>query len=149
MPSEGGEFSIAEDGTVTLSAAPIETNAVVWSPVLPTAFDKARNATMFTRLGTRHSRQELKAAFEATPDINQTFYLSVNNVILVFSGSRDEHTMHCHKILEMLQAHSMRANINDCVFYSENITDTGIRLERIRRRRAYLVINERAPRLRA
>ena len=115
--SEG--FLIGEDGTVgrsgITSAGAVETNVAVWSPVLPTAFEKARDAAIFTRLGTPHSHKELKVAFEATPDVDQTFCLSVNNVILVFSASQDEHTMHCRTVLQMLQDRSMRADINDCL----------------------------------
>ncbi|PTB58437.1 hypothetical protein M431DRAFT_78118 [Trichoderma harzianum CBS 226.95] len=92
---------IAEDGTVGRSStsAHAETNVAIWSPAHPTAFDKARKATIFTRLGTMHSHQEVKAALEATKGVDQMFCLSVNNVILVFSASQDEHTMHCHKVL--------------------------------------------------
>ncbi|KID88661.1 hypothetical protein MAJ_11037, partial [Metarhizium majus ARSEF 297] len=150
MTSRSGEFLITDDGTVGLTsgntlAGPVETNVAVWSPALPTAFDKARNATMFTRLGTRHSHQELKAAFEVTPDVDQTFCLSVNNVILVFSASRDEHIMHCRKVLQMLTDRSMRADINDCVFNSTKSIETGIRLERVGHHKVYLVTNEGVP----
>lgn len=145
--SEG--FLIGEDGTVgrsgITSAGAVETNVAVWSPVLPTAFEKARDAAIFTRLGTPHSHKELKVAFEATPDVDQTFCLSVNNVILVFSASHDEHTMHCRTVLQMLQDRSMRADINDCVFNSAKSTDAGIRLEQVGDHKVYLVINEGVP----
>ncbi|KAF2183726.1 hypothetical protein K469DRAFT_206869 [Zopfia rhizophila CBS 207.26] len=78
-----------------------------------------------TRLGTPHSHKELKAAFETTPDVDQTFCLSVNNAILVFSASRDEHTMHCWKVLQILRDRSMRADINDYVFNPARSTDAG------------------------
>jgi hypothetical protein len=144
------ELVTDEDGTVsssrsTLTGA-VEANAALWFPALPTAFEKARDATIFTRLETRHSREELEAALDAAPDIDQTFCLSVNNVILVFSASHDEHVMHCRRVLQMLQDRSMRANIRDCVFDSALIADTGIRLEQIGTNRAYLVINESVPR---
>lgn len=145
--SEG--FLIGEDGTVGRSgstpAGSVETNVSVWSPVLPTAFEKARDAAIFTRLGTRHSHKELKAAFEATPNVDQTFCLSVNNVILVFSASHDEHTLHCRMVLQMLQDRSMRADINDCVFNSAKSTDAGIRLDQVGDHKVYLVINEGVP----
>ncbi|KAM3455793.1 hypothetical protein MY3296_002211 [Beauveria thailandica] len=137
------QFSIAEDGTVGRNSA--STNVAVWSPALPTAFDRACAATIFTRLETRHSHQELNAAFETTPDVDQTFCLSVNNVILVFSASRDEHTVHCRKVLQMLQDRSMRADLDGCVFDSEQSTDAGIRLERVGNHKVFLVINEGAP----
>lgn len=140
---------IGEDGTVgrsgSTSAGAVETNTAVWSPALPTAFEKARDATIFTRLGTRHSQKELKAAFETTPDVDQTFCLSVNNVILVFSASRDEHIMHCRKVLQMLQDHSMHADINGCVFNSSKSTDAGIRLEQVGDNKVFLVINQGVP----
>jgi hypothetical protein len=145
--SEG--FLIGEDGTVgrsgITSAGAVETNVAVWSPVLPTAFEKARDAAIFTRLGTPHSHKELKVAFEATPDVDQTFCLSVNNVILVFSASHDEHTMHCRTVLQMLRDRSMRADINDCVFDSAKSTDAGIRLEQVGDHKVYMVINEGVP----
>jgi len=146
MASRSEGFLIGDDGAVgrlgSTPAGAVETNVAVWSPVLPTAFEKARDATIFTRLGTPHSHKELKAAFEATPDVDQTFCLSVNNVILVFSASRDEHTMHCRTVLQMLRDRSMRADINDCVFNSVKSTDAGIRLEQVGDHKVYLVINE-------
>lgn len=149
MTARSGEFSIGEDGSVNrsgnTSAGAVETNVAVWSPALPTAFEKARSATIFTRLGTRHSQKELQAAFEATPDVDQTFCLSVNNVILVFSASSDEHTMQCRKVLQMLHDHSMRADIKDCVFNSAKSTDAGIRLEQVGANKVYMVINEGVP----
>lgn len=143
MPSGPGKFSIAQDGTV--GAGQVETNVVVWAPALPGAFDKARNATIFTRLETWHPQQELRAAFEATPNVDQAFCLSVNNVILVFSASRDEHSVHCRKVLEMLQGRSMRANLNACVFNAASSTDAGIRSEEVGRHGVFMVVNERVP----
>ncbi|KAJ5896549.1 uncharacterized protein N7473_005948 [Penicillium subrubescens] len=64
MPSGPGKFSISEDSTV--GAGQVETNVVVWAQALPGAFNKARNATIFTHLETWYSQQELGAAFEAT-----------------------------------------------------------------------------------
>lgn len=143
MPSRSEEFSIAEPGSVSVGSR--ETNVAVWAPALPTAFEKARDATIFTRLGTWHSHQELVAAFDTTPDVDQTFCLSVNNVILVFSASLDEHTVHVGKILQMLRDHSMGADIQDCVFHSEKSTDAGIRLDQIGHHNVYMVINEGVP----
>lgn len=146
MTARPRKFLVGEDGTVNGSgstpAEVVETNVAVWSPALPTAFEKARDATIFTRLGTRHSSKELKAAFEATPSVDQTFCVSVNNVILVFSASYDEHVQHCRKVLQMLQDRSMSADINDSVFHSEKSTDAGIRLEQVRGKNVYLVVNE-------
>lgn len=133
-------------GTVGAGPSGSETNVAVWSPALPTAFNKARDATIFTRIGTRHSSQQLKEAFDANPDVDQTFCLSVNNVILVFSASPDEHTMHCRKVLQMLQDRSMFANINDCVFNAAKSIDVGVRLEQIGQHEVYMVINEGRPR---
>ncbi|PON20111.1 hypothetical protein TGAM01_v211006 [Trichoderma gamsii] len=89
-----------------------------------------------------HSHQEVKAALEATKDVDQTFCLSVNNVILVFSASQYEHTMHCHKVLQMLEDRSMRININDCVFNSKNSIDAGIQLEQVGHHKIYMVMNK-------
>ncbi|KAF2232827.1 hypothetical protein EV356DRAFT_534336 [Viridothelium virens] len=122
----------------------METNCAVCSP-LPTAFEKARTATVFTRLETRHSHQELKAAFDATPDVSQTFCLSVNNVILVFSASSDDHTALTGKVLQMLQDRSMRADIRRCVFNAAKSSDAGVRLDQIGDHKVYLVINEGVP----
>ncbi|UKZ80022.1 hypothetical protein TrVFT333_007786 [Trichoderma virens FT-333] len=142
--SNSERFRIAEDGTVGRISASThdETNVAIWSPADPVAFDKARDASIFTRLGTRHSHQEIKMALEATQDVNQTFCLSVNNVILVFSASQDEHTMHCHKVLQMLEDRSMRADVNDCVFDSKNSIDAGIQLEQVGHHKVYMVINK-------
>ncbi|KAL9101863.1 MAG: hypothetical protein Q9163_002930 [Psora crenata] len=149
MAARTKNFLIDGDGTISHSrktpANSVETNVIVWAPAHPTAFEQARDATIFTRLGTRHSHNELKAAFETTPDINETFCLSVNNVILVFSASRDEHTMHCRKVLQMLQDRSMRADLKSCVFNSAKSSDAGIRLDQVGEHRVYMVINEGVP----
>ncbi|PON20104.1 hypothetical protein TGAM01_v211027 [Trichoderma gamsii] len=144
MISNSGGFITAEDGTVGRSStsALTETNVAIWSPAHPRAFDKARKATISTRIGTMHSHSEVKAALEATKDVDQTFCLSVNNVMLVFSASQDEHTLHCHKVLQMLEGCSMRINVNDCVFDSKNSIDAGIQLEQVGNHKVYLVINK-------
>ncbi|KAB2572616.1 hypothetical protein BFW01_g942 [Lasiodiplodia theobromae] len=99
MAANHSEFAIGQDGSITRagnnSDGYMETNVSVFVPSNPTAFDNARDATCYTRLGTRHSAQELKAALEASPDLDNTFCLSVNNVVLVFSASAEEHTAHC------------------------------------------------------
>lgn len=138
---------IAEDEIVGRSSTSThaETNVAIWSPAHPTSFDKARKATIFTRLGTQHSHQEVKAALEATKDVDQTFCLSVNNVILVFSTSRDEHTKHCMKVLQMLEDRSMSINVDDCVFDSKTSINAGIQLEQVGHKKDYLVINKGAP----
>ncbi|KAJ4319433.1 hypothetical protein N0V84_006335 [Fusarium piperis] len=98
MASSSAKFAIAEDGAIQLGGTLGETNVAVWNPVLPAAFDNARDATYFSRLETRHPYQMLKAAFDLTPDVEQTFCLSVNNVILVFSATPEEHHQHLRKI---------------------------------------------------
>lgn len=105
----------------------------------------AADVGLFTRLGTRHSHQEVHAAFEATPDTDQTFCLSVNNVILLFSTSRDEHIAQVRKIIQMLRDHSMRADISDCVFDAERSSNADIRLEQVAHGEVYLVINDGVP----
>lgn len=64
MISNSGGFITDEDGTVGRSSTSVhaETNVAIWSPTHPTAFDKIPKATIFTRLGTMHSHQEVKAA---------------------------------------------------------------------------------------
>jgi hypothetical protein len=75
MAVRSGRFLIGEDGTVGRSSGSnpsgaVEMNVAVWAPALPTAFEKARDATIFTCLGTWHSHKELEAVFEATPGID-------------------------------------------------------------------------------
>lgn len=127
-------------------AETVETNVSVFSPANPRAFEKARNATIFTRLETWHSSQELEAAFAATPDVDQTFCLSVNNVILVFSASHDEHVTQCRRVLQMLRDRSMRANLKGCVFDATSSAAAGIRLDRVGQHKVFMVINEGVPR---
>lgn len=121
------------------------TNTAVWYPADPAAFDKARDAQIITRIGTRHSPYQLKAVLDATPQVKQTFCLSVNNILLVFSADKNEHTAHVSTVLEMLQANSMRANIRECVFEADKCADAGIRLEQVGSDKLYMVINEGVP----
>ncbi|KAI8664871.1 hypothetical protein NCS56_00921300 [Fusarium sp. Ph1] len=147
MTSSSDPFSIAEDGTIQVAGTSGETNVAVWNPSLPTAFQNAQDATYFTRLQTRHSYQELKAAFDLTPDVDQTFCLSVNNVILVFSkGTSEEHHQQVRKVLEMMQTHSMRADAKGCVFDARTSADAGIVLDRVGQHKVFMVINQGPPR---
>lgn len=122
----------------------VMTNVAVWYPA-PPAFDKARDANIFTRLETQHSNYQLKEALRATPQVEQTFCLSVNNVLLIFSATSEEHTAHVRTVLEMLHENSMRVNISECSFNVDKSTDAGIRLEQVGDRKVYMVINERVP----
>jgi len=144
MTTGSGQFQIGEGGTVG-HASGGETNVAVWSPAVPGAFEKARDAAIYTRIGTRHSSAELQAALDATPDIDQTFCLSVNNVILVFSASKDEHTRQVRLVLEMLQGRSMGADLDDCVFDSATSAGAGIQLDRIGHHKVFMVINVGVP----
>ncbi|EEU34691.1 uncharacterized protein NECHADRAFT_82359 [Fusarium vanettenii 77-13-4] len=147
MASSSDQFSIAQDGSIQVAGASGETNVAVWAPSLPTAFQNARDATYFTRLETRHSHEQLKAAFDLTPDVDQTFCLSVNNVILVFSaGTPEEHRQQVCKVLEMMQTHSMRADPKGCVFDARASADAGIVLDRVGQHKAFMVINQGPPR---
>ncbi|KAL1613522.1 hypothetical protein SLS54_010529 [Diplodia seriata] len=148
MAATPSRLSIGEDGTVSHSGSTpteaVETNVTVWTP-LPSAFEKARRATIFTRVGTRHSNAMLTAAMEATPDVDQSFCLCVNNVVLIFSASPDQHHLDVRKILQMLRDHSMRADMNDSVFDCANSIDAGIKLDQVGEHKVYMVINEGVP----
>ncbi|RMJ10440.1 hypothetical protein BHE90_005232 [Fusarium euwallaceae] len=147
MTSSSDPFSIAEDGTIQVAGASGETNVAVWNPSLPTAFDNARDATYFTRLETHHPHQELKAAFDVTPNVDQTFCLSVNNVILVFSlGTPEEHHQQVRKVLAMMRTHSMRADGGGCVFDARTSADAGILLDQVGQNKVFMVINQGPPR---
>ncbi|UNI13652.1 hypothetical protein JDV02_000375 [Purpureocillium takamizusanense] len=122
-----------------------ETNVVLWNPGSPEVFAKARDATIFTRLATRHSSQELDVAVEATPGVDHSFCVCVNNVLFVFSASQDEHTEHCQAALRMLQACSLRLDLPSCVFKCATSVGAGVRLEQIGQHRVFMVINEGVP----
>lgn len=144
--TEGGPgFSVASNGSIAYGRTPgsaVMTNVAVWYPAVPQAFDNARDAKFFTRIGTRHSYDHIKAAFDITPQVKQTFWLSVNNVILIFSNTADEHTSHVRAVLEMLRTNSITADIRDSVFDVSRSSDAGVRLEQIGTRKVYMVINE-------
>ena len=144
MPPQAQPFSIA--GTGPVSANNIETNVSVWAPALPGAFEKARDASLYPRLGTRHTSAELARALDGAAGVDQTFCLTVNNVILVFSASRDEHTAQCRRVLQALQDRSMRADLADCVFSVARAADAGVRLDQVAPNKVYMVINEGVPR---
>ncbi|KAF3157431.1 hypothetical protein TWF569_000013 [Orbilia oligospora] len=86
-------FSVDQSGTTTAQTndGAVMTNIAVWTPSDETAFENARSATVFTRIGTRHSPDELKVVLDATPTVKQTFCLSVNNVLLIFSDNIESH----------------------------------------------------------
>ncbi|KAF3224096.1 hypothetical protein TWF191_006210 [Orbilia oligospora] len=86
-------FSVDQSGMTTAqtSDGAVMTNVAVWTPSDETAFENARSATVFTRIGTRHPPDELKIVLDATPTVKQTFCLSVNNVLLIFSDNIESH----------------------------------------------------------
>ncbi|KAK6521094.1 hypothetical protein TWF506_001328 [Arthrobotrys conoides] len=140
-------FSVDQSGTTAAqtSDGAVMTNVAVWSPSDETAFDNARSATIFTRIGTRHSADELKVALDATPTVKQTFCLSVNNVLLIFSNSIENHRADVRAVLTMLQENSMKANPRDCVWDVGGPTDAGIRLEQVGEHKVYMVVNTGPP----
>ena len=125
------------------SLAPIE-NKVVWCPIAE-AFDNACNATIFTRIATRHSTAQLDAALVASPEIGETFCLTVNNVVLVFSATREEHVGHVRKVVDRLRARSMSAKPDDCVREASSRRDAGVHFCRVGNERVYVVSNEGVP----
>ncbi len=151
MPQTSGKFSVSDDsGAITLGGNAEnqtiqETNVSVWYPVTPGAFEKARNAKVFTRIGTWHSSDQLKAALDSAPQVNQNFCMSVNNVLVAFSQTTEEHKAHVTALLEMLMANGIKANLEDCVFDEKKWTDIGIQLQQVGSHKVYMVINEGPP----
>src|SRR5215469_6498397 len=151
MPQTSGNFSVGDNGgAVTLggnaeSQTVQETNVSVWRPATPGAFEKARNAKVFTRIGTWHSSDQLKAALDSAPQVNQTFCMSVNNVLVAFSPTIEEHKGHVRALLHMLRANGMKANLKDCIFNGNKWTDVGIQLQQVGSHEVYMIINEGLP----
>lgn len=147
------QFEMRYDGALNWvgddddAAEPVETNVTVFYPSNPTAFDSARDATLFTRLATHSSHQELAAALDAAPDLDETFCLSVNNVILVFSASHVEHAAHCQKVIDMLLAYGcpMCLDFHGSVFDAATSAAAGIRLDQVDEFKVYLVLNLGVP----
>lgn len=145
MASGSDQFSMEEDGAVLLNSG--ETNAVYWKPTLSAALNNARDATYFTRLETHHSYPMLKAVLDLSSEVDETFCVSVNNVILVFTvGTHEEHRQHVRKVLEMMQTHSLRADATGCAFDARTSADAGIRFKHVGQRLGYIVINDGPPR---
>ena len=126
------------------SGRSVMTNVAVWCPADRRAFTNARDAKLFTRIGTRHSPEQVKAALHVTPQVEQTFYLTVNNVILVFdaAGQKARHDEHVIAVLDMLRANSMLADVNDCAFDVDTCASAGIRLQEVGAGNAYMVVNQ-------
>lgn len=125
----------------------VETNVSVWAPALPTAFENARDATIFTRLETNHPSCQLASVADASAEVQQTFCLCINNVFLVFSASPDDHAQHIKKVLRMMQANSMTICLPMCVFNVPSCFDAGIQLDRVGTHKTFMVINAGSPKL--
>ncbi|KAK6536562.1 hypothetical protein TWF281_000788 [Arthrobotrys megalospora] len=140
-------FSVDQSGTARIQTGDgaVMTNVAVWTPSDETAFDNARSATIFTRIETRHSPDQLAAALQATPSVKQSFCLSVNNVLLIFSTDTEEHRRDVRVVLEMLLERSMRADPRGCVWEAGKSTDAGVRLEQVGEHKAYMVVNTGKP----
>ncbi|KAF3308427.1 hypothetical protein TWF173_001244 [Orbilia oligospora] len=119
-------FSVDRSGTTTAQTndGAVMTNVAVWTPSDETAFENARSATVFTRIGTRHSPDELKVVLDATPT---------------------SHRADVRAVLTMLQENSMKADPRDCVWDAGEATDAGIRLEQVGEHKAYMVVNTGRP----
>ena len=135
MSQNPRDFSVENNGSVTLGGSggsqnAVTTNVSIWYPERPGAFEKARDAKIFTRLETLQSHDQFKASLDSASEVNQTFCTSVNNVLVTFSTTREEQTAHVKTLREMLQANSMKINAKKSVFHAENCADAGIELPR-------------------
>ena len=119
-------------------------NVHQWFPADPVAFDNARKATVWSRIGTHFSPDRLKAIMDGIPDI-QTFMLSINTVVLVFSRTDEEHKVNLKAAKRVLSAFDMRQNFFDSILSADDCTGAGIRLDQIGDRKAYTITNEGVP----
>lgn len=139
-----GGFSIDGSGGINTADA-VETNVAVWAPATPGAFENARDAKLYTRIGVRCRSSQLKEPLDADPKVSQSFCLTVNNVILVFSKTLEEHRAHVRIILEMLLANDMRADIDECTFDANKCTDAGVDLQGVGDGKVFMVVNTGVP----
>ncbi|EXJ73083.1 uncharacterized protein A1O5_04232 [Cladophialophora psammophila CBS 110553] len=104
----------------------------VFCPVDTSAYDNIEDATLWTRITTRHTHQEMVVALNTAPAVKQTFCLTHLNVILVFTvGDEDTHTQHVRTVLQMCQDNNMKANLQACVFNAPDAEKAGFRFEKV------------------
>ncbi|RSL60228.1 hypothetical protein CEP54_006854 [Fusarium duplospermum] len=74
----------------------------VWTANVEGAFENLKNANYFGRFETLHTAEEIREAIHYTPGVDSSFCLFLNNTILVFSSTREDHTRHMDQVQRML-----------------------------------------------
>ena len=136
--NEDGTYSI---GQPTGTNGIIKANVAVWYRSNPAAMDKLRCAKIFSSIATRHSPAQLKMLLEAGPQIQQTFCLSVDNIIVVFSATFDENLVHLDTVLQMLGRDPMFVDFKNLYMGHESCYEAGLILKELKDRKAYVVVN--------
>lgn len=121
-------FTVAEDGSVRVSdGRPM--NVSVLRPHDLRAIPNLQQATIFTRIQTRHTYEEVKSVLDRTDTVQQTFCISHLGVILVLDTTQATHVDHVQDVLSMLQDNSMYADPAGCVFCASNAAAAGFEFQ--------------------
>ncbi|RTE75020.1 hypothetical protein BHE90_010539 [Fusarium euwallaceae] len=74
----------------------------VWTTNVEGASENLENANFFGRFDTLHTAEEIREAIYFTPGVDHSFCLFLNNAILVFSPTREDHDRHMDQVQKML-----------------------------------------------
>ena len=103
------------------------------------------NAKLWTRLGTWRDNYELIKALDKTWQVDDTFCILVNNVLIVYSATAEEHAAHVEILQEMLRKNDMTINPEDSVFDVKTSIEAGISIHRLGFPDQFIVTNEGVP----
>jgi hypothetical protein len=90
-------------------------------------------ATIFTRLGTNHTLEQLTAAIEQTPTGSHTFCIHLRGTVMVYGKERDKHRGHVGVVLHMFAVLELKAVFDKCVFEAGDAAAAGFRFGKVER----------------
>jgi hypothetical protein len=99
----------------------------------PSVIKAVEEATIFTRLGTSHTLEQLTAAIEETPKVSQAFCIHLRGTVIVYGKDKMKHRGHVGVVLHIFAVHGLKAVFDECVFEARDAAAAGFRFEKVER----------------
>ncbi|KAJ4346946.1 uncharacterized protein N0V89_010879 [Didymosphaeria variabile] len=119
------------------SAPTLPPNVTIFAPRSPQAAQNLLQARLFTRLSASASttRDQLLKASNSHSKLNETFYLSHGNAILIFDGGKegveleDAHHEHFRAVCLALKDADIGLDVAKCVHDAEDVLQAGFQID--------------------
>lgn len=125
-------------------------NVSIFSPIKTSAVDALLEARLFTRLvaSDRTGPEELAAAIKTYPGADESFWLSHDNVVLIFDGGEEgrsdeelenEHHEHFRIICLALKEHDIGLDVAACIHDATDALSAGFQFDRLNETSALVI----------